>query len=129
MSNFDVHHKFINSDLRLNFNYKELLQEKRELMFNSKKSHQRLLNNKNFSNILEMLDIDYSYNGIEERHPFCDKRLMNLCLNIPPSMKFKNGYTRYILRKAMEKHLPKSVSNRITKADMSPYFFTTQTHQ
>ena len=123
LSNFDVHHKFINSDLRFNFNYKELLQEKRELMFNSNKGHQRLLNNKNFSNILEMLDIDYSYNGIEERHPFCDKRLMNLCLNIPPSMKFKNGYTRYILRKAMERHLPKSVSNRITKADMSSYFF------
>ena len=56
-----------------------------------------------------MLDIDYSYNGIEERHPFCDIDLMNFCLSVPANEKLKNGYTRYILRNAMKDLLPVSI--------------------
>ena len=52
-------------------------------MFDTECGHMNLLNSNHFQNVFESLDIDYSYGGIEERHPFCDKRLMELCLNIP----------------------------------------------
>ena len=53
-------------------------------MFNTELGHSRLLNSKNFTKIFEMLDIDYTYNGIQEIHPFCDKRLMELCFESLP---------------------------------------------
>ena len=50
---------------------------------------------------------------------------MELCLNIPPNLKLKNGFTRYILRESLKDYLPNSVRYRTTKSDLSPYFFYT----
>ena len=94
-------------------------------MYDTKNGHRDLLNSNHFQNSFESLDIDYAPNGIEERHPFCDKRLMELCLNIPPNLKLKNGFTRYILRESLKDYLPNSVRYRTTKSDLSPYFFYT----
>ena len=70
-----------------------------------------------------MLDVDFSYSGVEERHPFCDIDLMSLCLRIPASQKLKNGKTRHILRESLKNDLPKSVYRRMKKSNLSPYFF------
>ena len=101
----------------------ERIKRERQYMFDTKNGHRDLLNSNHFQNSFESLDIDYAPNGIEERHPFCDKRLMELCLNIPPNLKLKDGLTRYILRESLRDYLPNSVRNRATKSDLSPYFF------
>jgi len=57
--------------------------------------------------------------NIVVRFPFYDKRLIEFCYSLPPEMKFKNGFNRYILRIAMDGILPKDVQWRHSKADFS----------
>ena len=97
--------------------------KKRENMYDINNGHRNLLNSKHFQNAFESLDIDYSYNGIEERHPFFDKRLMEFCLKLHPKFKLKDGYSRYVLRESLKNNLPISVRKRMTKSNLSPYFF------
>ncbi len=41
--------------------------------------------------------------GIETRHPFLDYRLVDFCFSLPNHYKIKEGWQKYILRKAMDK--------------------------
>ena len=116
---------FIKNDVIKKISHLDLIKRERQYMYDTKNGHRDLLNSNHFQNSFESLDIDYAPNGIEERHPFCDKRLMELCLNIPPNLKLKNGFTRYILRESLKDYLPNSVRYRTTKSDLSPYFFYT----
>ena len=59
---------------------------------------------------------------IEIFSPFLDKRLIEFCLKVPLSEKFKNGEDRYYFRKAMKGIIPKEIENRASKADISPLF-------
>ena len=115
--------KYLKQNVKNEIDIVDMQRQKRESMYDIKNSHRNLLNRKGFQNSFESLDIDYSYNGIEERHPFFDKRLMEFCLNIHPSFKLKNGFSRYILRESCKEVLPISVKERMTKADLSPYFY------
>jgi asparagine synthase (glutamine-hydrolysing) len=47
--------------------------------------------------------------GIEARHPFTDVRLVEFCLGLPWQLKTRRGWTKMILRKAMEPYLPHEV--------------------
>jgi asparagine synthase (glutamine-hydrolysing) len=47
--------------------------------------------------------------GIEARHPFIDIRLVDFCLGLPWQLKTQRGWTKYILRRAMEPYLPAGV--------------------
>ncbi len=114
---------FISNNIINHTSSLERIKREREYMYDTKNGHRDLLNSNHFQNSFESLDIDYAPNGIEERHPFCDKRLMELCLNIPPNLKLKDGLTRYILRESLKEYLPDSVRYRSTKSDLSPYFF------
>ncbi len=114
---------FIKNDVMQKVSHLDVIKKERQYMYDTKNGHRDLLNSNHFQNCFESLDIDYAPNGIEERHPFCDKRLMELCLNIPPNLKLKNGYTRFILRESLKDYLPDSVRYRSTKSDLSPYFF------
>ncbi|NTV38233.1 MAG: hypothetical protein HGA82_03525 [Anaerolineales bacterium] len=38
---------------------------------------------------------------IEPRYPFCDRQLVEICLALPPTQKFGNGWPRRVLREAM----------------------------
>ena len=58
--------------------------------------------------------------GFDLVHPFFDRRLVELCLALPPEQSFSEGWTRYVLRKAMESDLPRSVAWRTGKALMTP---------
>jgi asparagine synthase (glutamine-hydrolysing) len=67
--------------------------------------------------------------GIEPRHPFYDRRLLELCLALPPSLKNRDGFTRYIARLALAGMLPDLVRWRPGKTNLSPQFhrgFTTR---
>lgn len=46
---------------------------------------------------------------LEHRFPFFDYRMVELGLQMPVGYLFKDGWTKYILRKAMEPYLPKKI--------------------
>jgi asparagine synthase (glutamine-hydrolysing) len=50
--------------------------------------------------------------GIEERAPLLDYRLMEFAFSLPAHEKIRNGTGKYILKKAMEPRLPKSIIYR-----------------
>ncbi|MFP4018610.1 MAG: asparagine synthase-related protein [Bacteroidales bacterium] len=52
---------------------------------------------------------------IEYRYPLLDKRLLEFYLSLPPEMKVKKGWGRYILRKSMEGLLPHNIQWRNDK--------------
>jgi asparagine synthase (glutamine-hydrolysing) len=58
--------------------------------------------------------------GIEVRHPFRDRRLMEFCLAIPPEQKLYRGLNRMVMRRAMADILPKQVLCRGNKVDFRP---------
>ena len=122
LNKFNENHKFLSKELTEHINYKQVLKDIREKQFNYEDSHQRLLNSQSFSNNFEVLDIDYSYNEIEERHPFCNHKFMQFCLDIPIELKLKEGMTRYILRESMKEIIPRTIYTRMTKSNLSPYF-------
>ncbi|GAX62932.1 asparagine synthase [Candidatus Scalindua japonica] len=51
----------------------------------------------------------------EIRLPFLDYRLMELFVNLPTAYKLKNGWTKYVFRKAIENILPKQITWRRDK--------------
>ena len=53
--------------------------------------------------------------GLESRVPFLDHPLIELAATIPSNIKFKDGTMKYVLRNAMQKYLPKAVSERKDK--------------
>jgi len=57
--------------------------------------------------------------GVEPIYPFFDKALVQMCLSVPPEGKMRGGWSRRILRDAMEGLLPKDVQWRTDKADFS----------
>jgi asparagine synthase (glutamine-hydrolysing) len=58
--------------------------------------------------------------GFDLAHPFFDRRLVELCLALPPDLSFRDGWTRYVLRQSMSGRLPDAVAWRIGKAKMTP---------
>jgi len=60
--------------------------------------------------------------GIERRHPFYDVRLVAYCIGLPPTLKFRAGWTRYILRQSLQDTLPRAVRRRTSKGNLRPNF-------
>lgn len=52
--------------------------------------------------------------SLEIRMPFLDHRLVNFCLNMPDSLKIRDGWTKYIMRKALTE-LPRPIAWRKDK--------------
>lgn len=59
--------------------------------------------------------------GIEPRHPFYDRRLIEFCVNLPPGQRLYRGWTRSIFRFAMEGILPPDVQWRTGKANLGAH--------
>lgn len=62
--------------------------------------------------------------GIETRFPFLDHRLVEFCLSLPVEQKLSRGWSRAIQRKAMTDLVPEQILRRLSKADLSPNYFT-----
>lgn len=60
--------------------------------------------------------------GIEERHPFHDRRLYEFLIAIPDDQRARDSRRKYILRNAMRGLIPDSVLARRDKADFSILF-------
>jgi asparagine synthase (glutamine-hydrolysing) len=55
--------------------------------------------------------------------PLFDKRVMEFCLAVPGKYKVRNGYRRYLIRRALDGILPPRIQWRTTKAPFSPDYF------
>jgi len=60
--------------------------------------------------------------SLEARHPLLDVRLVEFCLGIPWQLKAHRGWTKNILRLAMQPYLPSSVVWRTDKDHLGWYF-------
>ncbi len=71
---------------------------------------------------MEVLDKVGATFNIELRYPFFDRRMVELCVALPLDQKMKQGWSRSILRRAMEGILPPAVQWRKGKADIGANF-------
>jgi asparagine synthase (glutamine-hydrolysing) len=58
--------------------------------------------------------------GIRVAKPLLDKRVVEFCLSAPPRMKFQDGYSRYLVRRALDGVLPSKIQWRTDKKPFSP---------
>jgi len=65
--------------------------------------------------ILVKVDRASMMNSLEVRAPFLDKDLVDFVRRIPHSYKYRNGQTKYILKKALEPLLPHEILYRSKK--------------
>lgn len=56
--------------------------------------------------LLRYEDRNSMRHSVETRLPFLDYRLVQFCISIPVQHKIRDGWTKYVLRKAMERELP-----------------------
>jgi len=67
------------------------------------------------NNILAKIDRASMLNSLEVRSPFLDIRIIDFIRKIPYQYKYRNGQTKYILRKALEPILPRNILHRAKK--------------
>ncbi len=65
--------------------------------------------------ILVKLDRASMMNSLEVRSPFLDIEVANFARQIPNEYKYRNGQTKYILKKALEPYLPNNILYRPKK--------------
>lgn len=65
--------------------------------------------------ILVKVDRAGMFNSLEVRAPFLDVQMSEIARKIPSGYKFRNGQTKYILKKALEPLLPKEIIHRQKK--------------
>lgn len=75
-------------------------------------AHEQILNSSNRGRDVELLDRLGATLGVEFRHPFFDRRVVELCLSFPGEQKRQHGRPRYVLRNAMAGLVPDSVRFR-----------------
>ncbi len=47
--------------------------------------------------------------GLEPRHPFFDKRLVEFCIALPREQRVRHGWTRVVMRRALRDFLPEKI--------------------
>ena len=62
-----------------------------------------------FNGILNYEDMTSMLNSVEMRSPFLDFRIVSLGLSLPGSIKLKDGYSKWILRKSLGDVLPQDI--------------------
>ena len=53
--------------------------------------------------------------GIDPRHPFTDRKVLEVCVNLPDPQRMSEGWSKIVLRRAMQSRLPDSVCWRLGK--------------
>jgi asparagine synthase (glutamine-hydrolysing) len=59
------------------------------------------------------------HHGIELRHPFLDRRVIEFVLALPDDLRFRDHQHRYLLRHAMGTRLPPHIRTRMDKPDFA----------
>lgn len=108
-----------------NFNKSNFVKEykkTRMYQFKSDRDEQfKLFNSGLIEFALEQLYEISKQRKIETIYPFLDKRILKSALNVPVSLKLRNGVTRYYFKEAMRDLLPDELYNRKTKSNIGPF--------
>ncbi len=70
--------------------------------------------------LLRFADRNSMAHGVEVRLPFLNAELVQFVFSLPSRYKIRQGYTKWILRKAMEEKLPSSILWRTDKIGYEP---------
>ncbi len=63
-------------------------------------------------NLLYKMDIASMANSLEVRNPYLDYRLVEYCFNLPEQLKVNGGTQKYLMKKLLERYLPKDLVYR-----------------
>lgn len=88
----------------------------------ARQEHWEALSAESDSSNLQELDVAGAAFGLDTRYPFFDAPLVEFCLSLPSDQKLRQGFTRFILRNALQGVLPEAVRWRAGKANVSPNF-------
>jgi asparagine synthase (glutamine-hydrolysing) len=69
--------------------------------------------------VLEMVDEHGFSFGLERRHPFLDRRLVEFCIGLPEEQRWRQDELKFVLRTAMKGILPEGIRVRRTKGDFT----------
>lgn len=69
----------------------------------------------------EVLDSAVDLGGVEQRFPFWDRELVEFCVSLRAEEKLDHGWSRLVLRRAMEGILPPAIQWRRDKLDFTPH--------
>jgi asparagine synthase (glutamine-hydrolysing) len=83
--------------------------------------HRRMLLDPLIAHASEILDRSAAAAGVEARYPFYDLDLVAYCLALPAKEKLDGGWSRLVLRRAMQGLLPPEVQWRRDKLDFTPH--------
>lgn len=85
-----------------------------------REAHFRMLSHPMQALALELHDGFAAAFQVEKRYPFWDKRLVEFCLSLPSQQKLNQGWTRVVMRRAMEGILPPVIQWRNDKTNFVP---------
>lgn len=72
--------------------------------------------------LTENYELIVAYAGIEMRQPFRDRRLVEFALALPPSQLWRNGWSRFGFRNAMQSIVPDRILKRRGKGIFMPLY-------
>jgi len=90
-----------------------------------RKAHAQSFPGNAYPEVLNVADKASAAFGLEARYPFFDRRLIELSVSFPATTKLRDGWPRYIFRRAMENILPDAVQWRRRKARLGANFVQT----
>ena len=107
-------------DLNLSAYHHQLTQQQYALppMTTARHTHCHSLDSGLLQYALELADRVSAAFKVELRYPFCDRRLMEFCVSLPPEQKFKQGVSRLIARRGTQGILPDEIRQRLGKANL-----------
>ncbi|MFH2041905.1 MAG: asparagine synthase (glutamine-hydrolyzing), partial [Acidobacteriota bacterium] len=74
--------------------------------------------------LLRYTDRNSMAHSLESRMPFMDYRLVSFLFSLPPRFKIQNGYSKYIMRRALREDVPDYILQRRDKVP----FLTSEAH-
>ena len=74
------------------------------------------------AHILELNDRESARKGVEQRHPFFDRRLAEFCLRLPREQRQRGHVWKWVLTDAMRGRLPERVRTKTVQAEFSELF-------
>jgi len=91
----------------------------KEKYFSSSLLKNRMLNEVFFENVpifTHSEDLNFMQHSVENRSPFLNRKLFEFMQTVPPKFYMQKGFTKYILRKIIDKYVPDEI--RLEKKKM-----------
>jgi asparagine synthase (glutamine-hydrolysing) len=89
----------------------------RKVPESSREYHLRSLTSGSLAVANDRYDRISSSFGVEARHPFQDRDLLEFCVGLPLEWKVRNGWTKYVLRRSLKDLVPDVVRWRQDKSE------------